>query len=159
VQALPDASRHFPERCLAIQAPIDVCTDMLQAARLLIHVGNERSQKDTLFESAMRWLRAKLAPWLRCNVRLPLGLRIRDAQGNLWFDAIDAESLIDVPLPTGTCHISATFGASTRTYTLTLQPGETVQLLLRQTADGAHLAQPAQLGVRRPSGRTPSHRA
>ena len=106
------------------------------AAELLIHA--DVAVSVSAFEAALqRWrLRLHLSPTARAGVRLPLMLQVDDLQGQRLADVHDAGALTRLSLPPGTCNVTATSGDIRRGYTLTLEPGRSVDLHLNQGTDG-----------------------
>ena len=111
------------------------------ATQLRIHSG------DVIEVGRLRWLVGRLAVLRvlrgRCVVT-GAGLQVDDLQGRRFYSAEHAGSLTAVALPAGTYHVKACWGDVQRRYTVTLEPGATVDLHLRRTAAGS--AQPTRQG-------------
>jgi hypothetical protein len=93
-------------------------------ARLRIHVSGDPARPRP-FERAQAWLRSLL--------RLsqgPTRVCIDDLQGHCFLTADAAPALLEVPLPAGTYHVTVRQGRTQRRYTVTLQQGATVNLVL-----------------------------
>jgi hypothetical protein len=99
-------------------------------ARLLIHADDTDAGSDGAPRRVEPWWRRWIAHRRRELARACTQLSIADLQGRAYFAADDARSLIDLPLPAGTYHITARVGSATRRYTVTLQQGRTFDLHL-----------------------------
>jgi hypothetical protein len=64
----------------------------------------------------------------------PTGVQVQDLQGHEYFAADDARSLIDLPLPAGTYHVTLRQGELQRRYTVALAHGARFDLHLPQAA-------------------------
>lgn len=107
------------------------CYAALAAARLLIHAENDFSQVGQRIEAALRRLCTRHASGGRHELRPALTLQVDDLQGRRLRSIDDAGPLTDVPLPAGTYQVTALRGHFRRSYTMTLEPGASVELHLR----------------------------
>ena len=100
-------------------------------ARLLIR-GNEAGADD---HRALPGFLGRLRDWAGARGRssATVGLRIADLQGRHYFSASVLPSVIDLPLPAGTYHVTVSQGGQHRRYTVALEQGITFDLHL----DGA----------------------
>jgi hypothetical protein len=90
----------------------------------------------TAFELALHRLRARCAGGARRAAAAPLALRVGDLQGRRLADVHEAGPLTAFDLPAGTFVVTARCGHARRSYTLTLEPGASVELHLRFGPDG-----------------------
>lgn len=104
-------------------------------ARLLIHAHHDAGASRPSQEASLHRLRAFWAIGKRQEQLAPLRLQIVDFRGDQVFAAEAAGLLIEVPLPAGTYHVTATRGMVRRSYTMTLEQGVSFDLYLRLTAD------------------------
>ena len=102
---------------------------------MLIHAEDPVGLLGARFESALHRLRARYASGRLRGIPPALRLQVDDLQGQRLHAIDDAGPLTDVPLPAGTYHITAVRGALRRSYTLTLEPGASVDLYLRLASD------------------------
>ncbi len=65
----------------------------------------------------------------------PTGVRVEDLQGHEYFAADDVRPLIDLPLPSGTYHVTLRQGEQQRRYTVALEHGARVDLHLPRATD------------------------
>ena len=100
------------------------------AAHLLIRVDGEPRAERVAPQSPLRGLIAWCARRVRPTRRPLLDLRVDDALGRPVLSVQDPGSLIDLPLPSGTYHVSANFGRVRKSYTLALQAGTPFELHL-----------------------------
>lgn len=99
-------------------------------AHLLIHAHEGVLAGSDRFAWMLSRLRALApAPWRRAAAT-PTGVRVEDLQGREYFAAEDAHSLIDLPLPAGTYHVTLRLGELQRRYTVALEHGARVDLHL-----------------------------
>lgn len=75
--------------------------------------------------------------WMPSRLRAmaPTGVHVQDLQGHEYFAADDAQSLIDLPLPAGTYHVTLRQGELQRRYTVALEHGARFDLHLPQATD------------------------
>ena len=100
------------------------------AAHLLIRVDGEHRSGCRSLQSPLRWLLEWCSRRARPTRRPLLDLRVDDALGRPVLAVQDPGSLIDLPLPSGTYHVSANLGRVRKSYTLALQAGTPFELHL-----------------------------
>ncbi len=110
------------------------CAETPSAARLVIHDEREVDGICKYVEYQLKRLRALYSD-RPGHDRAPLKVEINDLQGCRVLAIDNAGSLIDVPLPAGTYHVTAHLGKLRRGYTMTLQQGESLDLHLRLSPD------------------------
>jgi hypothetical protein len=96
-------------------------------AKLSIHSG---SAVLAVTGRSLERLRALYVRSHQGHERLPLSLRVEDSQGSEWFSMENVGPQIDMMLPAGTYNVTAVMGHLRRSYTMTLQPGSTLDLRL-----------------------------
>jgi len=110
------------------------------AARLLIHAPPADGAARAGPGVVLPWL-SRLRAWLQDRHALGpavrAGLRIEDLQGQPFFATDDPRPSIALALPAGTYHVTVHRGALQRRYTVTLEPGRTVDLQLPPAGQGA----------------------
>lgn len=116
----------------AVDTP--ACPAKLTLARLLVHategVGDGRSALPLFLSRLRAWATAAKSG----RPAAPVGLRIADLQGRQYFTANELPSVIDLPLPAGTYHVTVSHGGQHRRYTVALEQGITFDLHLRGAA-------------------------
>jgi hypothetical protein len=106
------------------------CPESLPA-RLLIHAGTVPGVGNRRFDRLLlQWCAWAAKAW-RQRPSTPKGVYVDDLQGRQFFASEDAGSLIEVPLPAGTYHVSVRLGDVRRRYTVKLEHGSIVDLYLR----------------------------
>jgi hypothetical protein len=104
-------------------------------ARLLIRAADGRRTEHGSLGHVLLRLRALAADHLQRRPAARAGVRIDSLQGCPCFAFEDVGSLIDVPLPAGTYHVTVVLGAMQRRYTVTLEHGATFDLRLPLAMD------------------------
>jgi len=104
-------------------------------ARLLIHANHDVGASRPPQKAGLHRLRAFWAIGQRQEKLAPLQLQVVDFHGHQAFATQDAGLLIEVLLPAGTYHVTATRGSVRRRYTMTLDQGVSFDLYLRLAAD------------------------
>jgi len=104
------------------------------AARLLIHSMEPCAHGASPFESALHRLRSRYALGKPADAHAPLVLLVHDLKGQRLEAFDDAGELTELVLPAGTYHVTASLGSLRRSYTMTLEPGASVDLHLRLVA-------------------------
>jgi hypothetical protein len=104
-------------------------------ARLRIHAHGDTRVRGGVLGWVLRWIPALVSGTASPHRRPVTRLEIDDLQGRQFFAAKDARSVIDVPLPAGTYHVTAQLGCVHRCYTVTLEQGAHVDLCLRLASD------------------------
>lgn len=112
-------------------------TEPIPAARLLIHVKGAPSAWCKPFQSIWHRLRSLCFKDSRGKAPAVPSVQIHDLQGQRVFATDAAGALIDLPLPAGTYHVSASIGKLRRSYTMTLEQGASFDLFLRLPAPPA----------------------
>ena len=100
-------------------------------ARLLVHALQAADDECGTLALLMRRLRPWARAAARCQQPALSGLRICDLDGRGYFSADDPPSVIDLPLPAGTYHVSVSHGSQRRRYTVALGRGVAFHLHLR----------------------------
>jgi hypothetical protein len=104
------------------------------AARLLIHTEDVIGTSPSWFKAALRRIRALYTHAFTSTAQVPLSVKVIDLQGHCVCVIESVGPLIAIPLPCGTYHVKAQFGEICRNYTLTIEPGKSTDLYLRQTS-------------------------
>jgi hypothetical protein len=104
------------------------------AARLLIHAVSDDGSASLTFESWIRRLREHVRDGPHGAQALRV-LEIRDLAGHRVLAIDDAGALVDVTLPPGTYHVSASLGGARRSYTVALEPGACFDLYVHAVRD------------------------
>lgn len=104
-------------------------------AHLLIHAHEGMRTELRRFAWMPLRLRAMAPDHLLSPATAPTGVRVQDLQGHEYFAADDARSLIDLPLPAGTYHVTLRQGELQRRYTVALEHGARFDLHLPQATD------------------------
>ena len=104
-------------------------------AHLLIHAHEGVRTGSGRFAWMPSRLRAMASDRLPSHPAAPTGVRVQDLQGHEYFAADDARSLIDLPLPAGTYHVTLRQGELQRRYTVALEHGTRFDLHLPQATD------------------------
>jgi hypothetical protein len=104
-------------------------------AQLRIHAHGDTRVRGGALGWVLQWIPALVSLTAGLLRRPVTRLEIDDLQGRRFFAAKDARSLIDVPLPAGTYHVTARLGSVHRCYTVKLEQGAHVDLYLRLASD------------------------
>lgn len=107
----------------------------LLPARLLIHAADGGNAIRGVLACVLLRVRTLVSGSVQRRPPVPVGVQIDDLQGRQFFASDDARSLLNVPLPAGTYHVTARRGDSQRRYAVTLEQGATFDLHLRQASD------------------------
>ena len=99
-------------------------------AHLLIHAHEGVRAGPGRFAWMSSRLRALAPDHRRSAAAARTGVRVEDLQGREYFAAEDARSLIDLPLPAGTYHVTLRLGELQRRYTVALEHGARFDLHL-----------------------------
>ena len=99
-------------------------------AHLLIHAHEGVPAGPDRFAWMPSRLRALAPDPRRRAAATRTGVRVEDLQGREYFAAEDAHSLIDLPLPAGTYHVTLRLGELQRRYTVALEHGARFDLHL-----------------------------
>jgi hypothetical protein len=105
-------------------------TDVMAAARLLIHAAAEDGKAGWSVDSLIQRMRARLRDSLR-GKRVLLALEIQDFQGRRVLALADACTSVEVALAPGTYHVTTDLAGTRRRYTVALGQGASVDLHLR----------------------------
>jgi len=106
-------------------------TDVVAAARLLIHAEGDDGHDGWSVDALIQRMRARVLDGPRGEQPL-LALQIHDLQGHRVLALDDACPLVDVALPPGTYHVTTDLAGTRRRYTVALEPGASVDLYLRR---------------------------
>jgi hypothetical protein len=119
------------------QPPADgrACPAKRTLARLLIHATDGVAEGSGVLPGFMSRLRAWATAMAQPGQPALVGLRVADLQGRQFFSADALTSVVDMPLPAGTYHVTVNLGRQERRYTVALEQGATFDLHLRATAD------------------------